>query len=116
MKHNSRAMFEKLLAKGDIIQCPACGEYNAYAQFDCNIDPNTGVRLTNDDGYSDGNEPYTDNDILTTWPDVYHIPSASCYEWQCGSCKLSFAPVDSPIMAECYTHVDYGNLAFSEEE
>jgi hypothetical protein len=71
------------------------------------------VRIINSDGLLDGNEEYTDNDILTNWPDVYHIPSASGFEWECGFCGTHWVERNSPINAECYTHIDL--YAESEE-
>jgi hypothetical protein len=104
--YNSMENFNKLVEKGDIELCPNCNQYSAYAWMDVNIDVHTGLRLTNDDGFSDDNEPYTDDEILTNWPDVYSIPSASGFEWQCGNCKTSWMEKDSPIAANCYTHCD----------
>lgn len=33
------------------------------------------------------------------------ISHGSCFDNVCGHCHANFAEVDSPIMAECYTHV-----------
>lgn len=110
--YNSLEYFNKLVEKHDIEVCPICGAYSAYANQDVNMMQINGgfKRYTNQDGLSDGNEEYTNNEILTNWPNVYHIGACSCFEWQCGNCKNSFSPVDSPINAECYTHVDYSQL------
>jgi len=80
-----RVIFQELGEVDEI--CPSCGAYNCYAWQDCN--PN-------------------DDDILNDKKDlIYHIPTASCFDWQCGKCKLSFADKNSPIMAEVYTHINY---------
>ena len=36
---------------------------------------------------------------------VYHMPGASCFDYQCGKCQTYFCNADSPIMAEVYTHI-----------
>jgi hypothetical protein len=108
MKHpateNTPESFKALLAYGDILQCPGCGAYNAYAYQDVNMDVNTGLRIKAEDGYKDGGELYTDDELLTNWPDVYHIPAASGFEWQCRNCGSDWTPIDSPINSPCYTH------------
>lgn len=35
---------------------------------------------------------------------IAHIPTASCWEWQCGHCKAHLVERDSPINHPCYTH------------
>lgn len=108
MKHpeteNTMESFEALLACGDIVECPGCGAYNAYASQDVNMDVNTGLRIKPDDGFADGGELYTDDELLTAWPDVYSIPAASCFEWKCRNCGTNWTPIDSPINANVYTH------------
>ena len=104
-EYNTIENFERLLEKGDIVQCPNCGEYNCYAWIDANMQD--GQRLTNADGLLDGNIFYTDNDILTNWPDVYHISCTSAFEWQCGNCQTCWMESDSPLNSECYTHIPY---------
>lgn len=115
-EYNSKENFDQLVEKGDIIQCPSCGEYNAYAWEDVNMDCNSGLRIKPDDGFSDGGEAYTDEECLTNWPDVYHIPSSSCWEWECGNCKAHLVEANSPILAECYTHIPPGWDEFDDEE
>lgn len=86
----TQAQFDALVAKEHIVQCPCCDAYSAYCWDDVNMD-DEGQRYDN----------------CTTEPeDIWHIPSASCFEWQCGQCRNYLAPVDSPILAECYTHVE----------
>lgn len=91
--HNTKEYFQKMLDKGDIEICPKCKCYSAYAYEDVNMQD--GQRLVNDDGFADGGEAYTDEDILTEWPDVYHIGACSCAEWQCGNCGTYWVERDS---------------------
>jgi len=93
--HNTKEYFQKMLDKGNIEFCPACGCYSAYASQDINMQD--GQRLINDDGFKDGGEAYTDDEILTNWPDVYSIGACSCAGWECGnrSCGLSWVEEDS---------------------
>lgn len=35
---------------------------------------------------------------------VAHIGAASCWEWTCGHCGLSWTPADSPLTAELFAH------------
>lgn len=71
--------------------CGHCGALNAHCWDDCNMDPNTGKR---------------DADCLEDAADVYHIPVASGWEWQCGKCKTHWVEADSPLNHSCYTHED----------
>ena len=104
-QYNTKENFEKLVEKGDIVQCPKCEQYSAYAYMDVNIDTNTGLRLTPEDGFSDGGEFYTEDEILSNWPDVYPISACSGMgEWTCGNCKTPWMSVDSPLNHPCYTH------------
>lgn len=66
----------KLIKSGDIEICPACGRMSAYYT-----------------GYVDKRH------------DIAHISTATCFEWQCGHCHASIVEKDSPINAECYTHI-----------
>jgi hypothetical protein len=111
-QYNTMENFNKLVEKGDIIECPNCQAYNAYAWIDVNMDVNTGLRLTTEDGFSDGDEPYTEDEILSNWPDVYSIPTHSAWEWECRNCKTHWMERNSPLNHPCYTH--YEDDLFSE--
>jgi len=76
--------------------CPGCGAINAYAWQDANMDPNTRQRF-----YLCG----ADGVLRNRAPDIYHIPTCSAFDWSCGKCGTGWAPFDSPIMAEVYTHI-----------
>ena len=95
---------DSLIDDGSILQCPSCNAYNAYAWCDVNMDPNTHEREPRDE----------DNPITMIEENVYHIPAASCFDWQCGKCGTPWAEADSPIMAEVYTHVPQGVWAMNE--
>lgn len=88
--------FDELVAKEDIIECPSCGAFNAYAYQDSNMDSNS------------PHERY--EDCADEPVDVYHIPSSSCWEWECGKCSTPWMERDSPLASECYTHVDYSEM------
>jgi hypothetical protein len=85
--------FDELVAKEDVLECPNCYAYSAYCWDDVNMDPNS------DERYEDCiDEPH----------DIYHIGACSGLgEWQCGKCDTYWMERDSPLAAECYTHVDY---------
>lgn len=68
--------------------CARCGELSAYCWDDCTA-------------YPDGEHTY-DPEPGT----IAHIGTASCWEWECGHCRANNVERDSPINAECYTHVD----------
>lgn len=36
--------------------------------------------------------------------DIAHIPTASCWEWECGHCGAHLVDASAPILAEVYTH------------
>jgi hypothetical protein len=55
--------------------CPVCQKLSAYSWDDV-------------------------NDELS----IAHIGTASCFDWACGHCQRTWAPVDSPILHPCYTH------------
>ena len=78
---------EDLLANGSAEECPACGAISAYAWQDVNYCPQADV----DKGLPESER-------------VYHIGSASGFEWECGKCRRSWTPADSPLTAACYTH------------
>ncbi len=86
----------------DILECPGCSGWNAYAWQDSNMQPNT----PHERFYYCGIDGVERN----SWPDVYHIPSGSGFEWTCGKCGTSWMERDSPLAAECYTHVDYSEM------
>jgi hypothetical protein len=71
-----QAKVQALIRKGDIEVCPVCEGLSAYSHLD--VDEEHGIN---------------------------HIGATSCFEWECGHCHRSFADADSPIMAECYTHI-----------
>lgn len=104
--HNTIECFNFLLKKGDIVQCPICNEYNAYCYLDSNMDVNSGLRLLPSDGFSDGGEEYTDDELLTNWPDVYEIGVSCMDSWQCRNCKTYLVKADSILTANVFTHCD----------
>jgi len=73
---NWRKIIQKRIERGDIEVCPACGKMSAYYW-----------------GY------------VNKLHDIAHISTASCFEWQCGHCHAYVTEKDSPINAECYTHI-----------
>lgn len=80
-----------LVLAGDVEICPACGELSAHAFQDANAYGEF------PDGIIPGGfdpEPGT----------IAHIPSASCFEFECGHCRRSITPAGSPLTAEVYTH------------
>lgn len=101
--YNTMEEFQNLVNSGDILECPVCGSYSAYYEF-VNMNSDTKSRFINSDGLNDSNEEYTNDEILTNWPDVYSIGACSCFEWQCGKCKTYLMPENSPINHPCYTH------------
>ncbi len=78
---------EDLLENGSAEECPACGAVSAYAWQDVNYCPQASV---------DEGRPESER--------VYHIGPASGFEWECGKCRRSWTPADSPLTAPCYTH------------
>jgi len=64
-----------LQEKGYVNECPACGKLSAHAWED--VDEEAGIA---------------------------HIPTASCWEWQCGHCGAHLVQADSPINHPAYTH------------
>lgn len=73
---NWKKRIAKQIEKGDIEVCPNCGGMSAYYW-----------------GYV--NKPHN----------IAHIPASSSFEWQCGHCRAFITEKDSPINAECFTHV-----------
>jgi hypothetical protein len=55
-----------------------------------------------------------------TWPDAERaqwltdqkvaVAWGSCWDNVCGHCGADFVRADAPILAECYTHVERGQL------
>ena len=86
-----QAVKEELLSDGSAEECPSCGAVSAYAWDDANYCENCtepmGLELPEEDR-------------------IYHIGAASGFEWECGKCRKSWTPEDSPLTAEVYTHVD----------
>lgn len=89
----NREELDELIAKEDIVECPNCLQLNAHCWDDSNMESVGPWKWAREAG--------TENDVR----DIYHIPSASGFEWQCGYCGTSWADIDSPIMAEVYTHI-----------
>lgn len=87
--------FNQIVFAEDVIECPGCGAWNAYSWDDANMDPNTGKRF-----YLCGIDGVERNQA----PNIYHIPTASGFEWTCGKCRTGWMPVNSPLNAEVYTH------------
>jgi hypothetical protein len=102
---NTLESFHALLQHGDIVQCPGCWQYNAFAWQDTNM-LSVGSRIVPSDGLADGGELYTEDECLPAWPDVYHISSAGMDSWECGMCHTYWMEDDSPLNAEVYTHND----------
>lgn len=65
----------RLLKKGYAETCIVCGAVSAHA-------------------WEDADEEH----------EIYHIPCASGFEWECGKCGAHHVAVDSPINHPCYTH------------
>jgi hypothetical protein len=62
--------------------CPQCGAINAW---DHNDAERASIKLKTE----------------------VHVSSGSCFDNLCGHCHADIVQPDSPILAECYTHVDY---------
>lgn len=82
---------EHLLASGDIVCCPVCGELSAFSWQDTTAYPegepiHRGMKL----------EPGT----------IAHVGACSCWEWECGHCGAHLVEVDSTINHPAYTHAD----------
>jgi hypothetical protein len=61
----------------DLEECPVCGGLNTYCWDD--VDEEKGIA---------------------------HIPTASCWEWQCGHCGAHLVEAGSPPTYPCYTHAE----------
>ncbi len=85
---------EELLEKKYAEECPACGAISAYDWNDCNFCENCTEPMGED-------IPEDDR--------VYHIGASSGFEWECGKCRRSWTPEDSPLNADVYTHGDSSN-------
>ncbi len=79
---------EELLESGDAEECPSCGAVSAYAYDNVNYAPRADIL---GEGIPEDER-------------IYHIPTASGFEWQCGNCEQSWTPEDSPLNQEVYTH------------
>lgn len=84
---------EAAIENGDIEVCP-CGAYNAYSWNLANMEP-----------YD--NKRDVESELKDISEDIYHIPCASGFEWQCGRCRAHLIPIDSPLNHPAYTHEDY---------
>lgn len=73
---NHSKIIAKRIEKSDIEVCSACGKMSAYYW-----------------GYVD------------RLHNIAHIPTTSCFEWECGHCHSHIVEENSPINAECYTHI-----------
>jgi len=71
----------ELLNKEEAEVCPVCSGIGVYC-------------------YNDESE---DQGILT-------ITGHSCFDWTCPHCNTSLAPIDSPILAEVYSHIPWDEL------
>ena len=85
MSNNTGIKMEEVFQEIDEI-CPVCGSNNSYSWDDCN-------------------QPGTE-DFDPDFEVIYHIPVASCTDWQCGKCGLSFADANSVYTANVFTHCD----------
>jgi hypothetical protein len=103
--YNTMEVFNRLVEIGCIEYCEKCGQYSAYSYRDVNMQD--GGRLINDDGFADGGCEYSDDEILTNWPNVYSIGSAYSDGWTCGNpdCRIPWVKADSV----------YNNYGHSEE-
>jgi len=68
--------------------CPQCSGVSAYCWDD-----------VSEDAYEDDSLPYNPKQGT-----IAHIPTAGCWEWQCGHCQAHLIEKDSPINHPCYTH------------
>ena len=76
---NAKAI-RRLVRTGDLEVCPACNAINAYAEVYCD----------------------SKDDPLTIA--IYYIGVCSCFDWQCGRCGRTLGQINSPTLAEVYTH------------
>jgi len=88
---DAQGLKESLLADGSAEECPKCGAVSAYSWDDVNYCDNC-------------SEPFGTD--LPEEDRIYHIGAASSFEWECGKCRTSWTPADSPLTAEVYTHRD----------
>jgi hypothetical protein len=45
---------------------------------------------------------------------IAHVGAADCFGFECGHCQARNTERDAPILAECYTHIDYASLERKE--
>ena len=88
---NWESVQAELLNNGYAEECPSCGAISAYSWDDANYCENCTEPMGLD-------IPEQDR--------IYHIGASSSFEWECGKCRTSWTPADSPINAEVYTHRD----------
>jgi hypothetical protein len=77
----------------DVEQCGRCGEFSAYCWDDCNA-------------YGDFADGIVPGGFVPAPGTIAHIGCSSSWEWECGHCGTRWVERNSPINAECYTHVD----------
>lgn len=97
---NWESVQAELLNNGYAEECPSCGAVSAYSWEDANYCENCTEPMGLD---------------LPEQDRIYHIGASSSFEWECGKCRASWTPADSPINAEVYTHRD-PNAEFGEIE
>lgn len=87
---------ETLLASGALVRCAGCGELSSFSW----------QHVTHKQSYP----------RLCWQPgEIAHIGAASGFEWECGHCAASNVPLDSPLLAEVFTHVDPAELTETTE-
>ena len=70
----------KLLVGGNLWVCPECGTINAWS-------------------YEDAER------AAAKLKQPVEVCYGSCYDNFCGSCKADIVKPDSPILAQCYSHI-----------
>ena len=88
---NWESVQAELLNNGYAEECPSCGAISTYDWNDANYCENCTEPMGLD---------------LPEQDRIYHIGAASGFEWECGKCRSSWTPADSPLTAEVYTHRD----------
>ena len=92
-RKTSKARLNHLIKCGYVEECPRCGGYSAYAWGDC-------------DAYGEFADGIIPGGFRPEPGTIAHIGTAFCFEWECGHCGAYCVPVDSPILADVYTHGD----------
>lgn len=86
MSDTTQVDLETLLDIGELVRCAACAELSAFswehvnAQSDYRLDAKPG--------------------------EIAHVGASSSQEWECGHCGAHNVEIDSPFLAEAYTHID----------